>query len=64
MKKENVDLKRNLKSFQKEMDSYKDANQNFSSIQSYNSDMQIPFSVNVCKSFNSSQQNHPKKLAT
>ena len=51
MKKENVELKGNLKNLQKEVDLQKQENQNFSSIQSFNTNMEIPFSVNVCKKF-------------
>lgn len=49
MVKENTELKTTLKKIQKEMDQQKQENQNFSSIQSFNTNMEIPFSVNVCK---------------
>jgi ribosomal protein S20 len=49
MVKENSELKTSLKKFQKEIDKQKQENQNFSSIQSFNTNMEIPFSVNVCK---------------
>jgi predicted nuclease with TOPRIM domain len=49
MTKENTELKTNLKKMQKEINKQKMENQNFSSIQSFNTNMEIPFSVNVCK---------------
>jgi hypothetical protein len=49
MMKEHNELKGNLKGLHKEMELYQAQNQNFSSIQSFNTNMEIPFNVNVCK---------------
>ena len=49
MTRENNELKDNLRSQQKEVEQQKQENQNFSSIQSFNTNMEIPFNVNVCK---------------
>ena len=52
MTKESQGLKVNLRELQKEVQAQKMENQNFSSIQSFNTNMEIPFSVNVCREVN------------
>lgn len=49
MNKEHNELKAKQERYQAELHKQKMENQNFSSIQSFNTNMEIPFSVNVCK---------------